>query len=287
MFFDSIRLEQPFSFSSFTGNWTHHELHIHDCLEIGVISRNRVKYRIGSKEYVGKEGDVFLLRPFEPHWALSYEGESYDCQMLLFNSSAVRNVPDGDQLIVPFYSWVDMMSPRIDASTEAALAIRDCIADALTAADKKLAGWRAKQYASFIQILITVCDIYNLHVPENSDHRRASDMASALKGVQVFLAQYQDPITSEHALEASGLKRSAFHTLFRQLTGLTPHVFLSRIRVHAAMDLLVNSNLSILEISEESGFPSLSTFNKQFKSFLNCSPSTYRLQSPHRHLSSY
>ncbi|MBB3128830.1 AraC-like DNA-binding protein [Paenibacillus rhizosphaerae] len=280
MFYESIRLDQPFKFSSFTGNWATHELHIHDCLEIGVITANRVKYRIGDHEYVGTAGDVFLLRPFEPHWCFSCEGEDYGYQMLLFHSSAVRSVPDGEQLIIPFYSWADTMSPCIPAETEAAQTISICMNAALMAGSKQQAGWNARQYASFIQILISIYDLYGgYHSAGTGNRRIAADTVAAFKGVQVYLSRYQEPIAAEDGRAASGLTRTAYHQLFRQLTGLTPHVFLSRIRVHAAMDLLANSGLSMIEICEESGFLSLSTFNKQFKNLLGCSPSAYRQQA--------
>jgi transcriptional regulator GlxA family with amidase domain len=59
--------------------------------------------------------------------------------------------------------------------------------------------------------------------------------------------------------------KTSYFKDFRSLTGQTPNEFVNLLRVQNAMELLRTTDHAMIEVAESSGFPSLSTFNKQFK----------------------
>jgi AraC-like DNA-binding protein len=71
-----------------------------------------------------------------------------------------------------------------------------------------------------------------------------------------------------------------FCKLFRKVTGLTFTEFVSRTRVEKAKNFLLNRNLRISEIAYESGFQSLTHFNRVFKKVVGESPTAYRGHLP-------
>ncbi len=71
----------------------------------------------------------------------------------------------------------------------------------------------------------------------------------------------------------------AFCRFFKQHTNKTFFEFLIELRIANACQLLTaNTKLSIVEISEKSGFSSISNFNRRFKKVKGTTPSVYRRQ---------
>ena len=68
-----------------------------------------------------------------------------------------------------------------------------------------------------------------------------------------------------------------FHRLFKLVVGESVHVYIRRIRMEfAANQLMFDNKASVLEIANKSGFSSLSSFSRAFKSTFNMSPGQWR-----------
>jgi len=71
-----------------------------------------------------------------------------------------------------------------------------------------------------------------------------------------------------------------FCKLFKKATGLNFTEYLSQLRIEKAKNLLLNPNLRVSEIAYETGFQSLTHFNRVFKRIAGQSPTTYRKRLP-------
>lgn len=89
-------------------------------------------------------------------------------------------------------------------------------------------------------------------------------------------AHYMDDFTLEDMASATGFSKYHFSRLFKQYTGYSFCSYICRRRIRVAEELLEQPDLSITEIAMQSGFPSISTFNRAFRQQKNCSPSEYR-----------
>ena len=67
-----------------------------------------------------------------------------------------------------------------------------------------------------------------------------------------------------------------FANLFRQSTGIAPHRYVLGRRIERAQELLSTTNLSLSEITLESGFASQSHFTDVFRRMLGTTPRRYR-----------
>ena len=79
--------------------------------------------------------------------------------------------------------------------------------------------------------------------------------------------------------QLSGLVNMAEGSLcrfFRMKMGMTVFEYLNQLKVELACKLLMDKDLSILEVCLDSGFNNLSHFNKQFKKINSLPPSEYR-----------
>ena len=84
------------------------------------------------------------------------------------------------------------------------------------------------------------------------------------------------------ALTLVGLAREAamspYHFLrtFRDVTGLTPHRFILRTRLHRAALRLQQNDDTVAAIAYECGFNDLATFNRRFRRVTGLTPVAYR-----------
>jgi AraC-like DNA-binding protein len=74
----------------------------------------------------------------------------------------------------------------------------------------------------------------------------------------------------------AAMTKQAFCKYFKKRTNKTYFRFLNELRIENACQLLrANTEYSIVEIAERSGFNNISNFNRQFKSIKRMTPSEY------------
>lgn len=276
MFYDDIRLDDELNFVKKIGTLTEHEMHVHDALEISVVLKNNVKYHLFDRDYHGKPGDVYVFRPFEPHWNLAEDSDKpVEWTMVLFAPSIVRSIPEGHKLLTPFYT-ADKFSPLIPADTSYAQAIQIASKQAIAEGELQLPGWRAKQYLYFIDILVTIFRYYEAVQQDGLSNKKTDQ--GIIEVIQYMLSHFSEDIDINEMIVMSNLRKTLFFKKFKAITSLTPNEFISRLRLQAAIYLLDHTTKSITDIAFECGFHSLSYFNKQFKQYRNISPREQRNQ---------
>jgi AraC family transcriptional regulator len=80
----------------------------------------------------------------------------------------------------------------------------------------------------------------------------------------------------EEIASAAYLSEYHFARLFKQITGVTPHVYLANVRLERARKLLADTALPISEIAAIVGYQSQSHFSKMFRSVTGITPRAYR-----------
>ena len=84
--------------------------------------------------------------------------------------------------------------------------------------------------------------------------------------------------TIEDLAAANNYSVNYFRKIFKKYTGMTPLDYIINFRLRVASTFLRTTNKSVLEIAEESGFPTLSSFNRYFKKKFGTTPSQWRKQ---------
>lgn len=87
---------------------------------------------------------------------------------------------------------------------------------------------------------------------------------------------YMEELSLEQVADNIGFSKFHFSRLFKQYTTFTFCDYLCYRRIKAAEELLILPDYSITEVALQSGFPSISTFNRIFKQQKGCTPSEYR-----------
>jgi len=108
---------------------------------------------------------------------------------------------------------------------------------------------------------------------ELSRHPRTAAIQTALAHLE---KNYRRKITLGELARLAHMAPNHFGRTFRAATHLTPMEYLSRVRLRAAQNLLLSTDLSITEIALESGFYDAAHFSRTFSAGMGCAPLRYR-----------
>lgn len=85
-----------------------------------------------------------------------------------------------------------------------------------------------------------------------------------------------EPISIKQLTDVVGQSERQFRRRFTTATGLAPLQYLTKIRMEYAQDLLRETNLSMADVAEASGYTNNAYFSKAFRDHASVSPSDYR-----------
>jgi transcriptional regulator GlxA family with amidase domain len=88
--------------------------------------------------------------------------------------------------------------------------------------------------------------------------------------------KYTGTVTQAQAAALAGMTASGFSRFFRRAAGTTFVEHLAGLRVAHAADLLVETDLPVVDVSLRAGFSNLSNFNRRFRRMKAMTPREFR-----------
>ena len=107
-------------------------------------------------------------------------------------------------------------------------------------------------------------------------HERIRAMQRMGKLMEYIQNNYQKQITIEDAAMQVAYEKSNFCKQFKKATQMTFHQYLNMIRISKACILLNDTNYTINDVAEKTGFPETKTFCRVFKELMKNTPGKYR-----------
>ncbi|ADE54968.1 helix-turn-helix domain-containing protein [Coraliomargarita akajimensis] len=138
------------------------------------------------------------------------------------------------------------------------------------------ASAKAERNAAYRRWLEMAARIFAEELSAPQDHSVGAIPSKIAKAARLIQARHRDQLSLANIAQSVDLSRERLSRLFHQSLGLTFSEYLSQTRLATARKLLTESELPITQIAYESGFQSLSQFNRRFKSSERESPSTFR-----------
>lgn len=126
----------------------------------------------------------------------------------------------------------------------------------------------------FFLTLLNVCAGL---VTKSIDVKRPTATDPALRrAIDLTEVRLAKTTTAGEVAREVSLSERSMQRRFREDVGMTWSETLTRLRMIRAVQLLAEDDLSIIQIAGESGFSSLSAFNRAFRSFAGGTPSDFR-----------
>jgi AraC-like DNA-binding protein len=92
------------------------------------------------------------------------------------------------------------------------------------------------------------------------------------KAVAWLRSNYEKPLRVEHLATIAGMSRSTLHHHFRALTAMSPLQFQKQLRLHAARQRMLTSEVDAASAAFEVGYESPSQFNREYRRFFGQPP---------------
>lgn len=249
-------------------------MHWHTAMEIIMPIENTYAVGMNKMAYSLKVGDILIIPPGELH-AL-YAPSTGSRIVMLFDASLLGNVK-GFSGILPL-----LMQPRI-ISKDTAPDIYDVQKDLLFRIQDEYNGnnplREAAIYALIIQLFV---NIGRNHMDSETLFPlvRQGKQKEYIEKFNMIFDYIDKNYTEDLSLDAvsgvAGFSKFHFSRLFKQFTDMSFYDYLNQRRVRAAETLLLDPDIPITEIAMRSGFSSISTFNRVFKSVKECTPSEFK-----------
>jgi two-component system response regulator YesN len=106
------------------------------------------------------------------------------------------------------------------------------------------------------------------------------------KALEMIKARMQDPPTLGELASFTGLSRTYFSYVFKEVTGVKFQEYLMETRLNKAKDLLPHIDLKIKQIAYEAGFSDPNYFCRTFKKRTGSNPTDWRLAKFLKHKNS-
>ena len=137
-----------------------------------------------------------------------------------------------------------------------------------------------KQYEAVLRLLT----VFSQHLASLSNQLMISAEqveSPMVTRAKVYITEHQAEEVSLRQV-AAAVNSSAFYfcKMFKQATGLTFTDYLARTRIEKVKNLLLNPHKRISEVAYETGFQSLSQFNRVFRRITGQAPTVWRAKLP-------
>lgn len=261
-------------------------LHFHNCLEIGICHSDG-----GTLEFTGKTlsfqaDDVTCIPRNVPHTTYSFPGtESHWSYLFLDPAELFRNLLPGswsnhDLSINPFENYQYIMSK------EKYPLIHYLLTQIIKELEIQKPGYQISAKGLLLSLYI---ELYRIQHEEGGPikQNRQKDNTPPLPPENALVIapaldyieeNYMQPLTIEFLADLCHWSPTHFRRVFHEIMAVSPLEYLNNTRIMKACNLLRSTEESILSISENTGFHSVSSFNRYFIKLFQMAPREYRKQ---------
>ncbi|MCL2834710.1 MAG: AraC family transcriptional regulator [Treponema sp.] len=261
-------------------------LHWHEPLELLYILKGKLNFSLDGKSRECRQGDIIVIDSGLVHGFFDPQPETL-ARIFQFGRSLVDEALNGlrdNQIFTaqdrPIFKRKAVISGSLDPGLYSG--IENLLAEIFSENEKKLPGYKLAVKSGLYELTLKLLR----GIPhEISPVLKTSAGAGAEKNGTQYLERifsfllnhYNRPqLSLDDAAAEAGLSRFYLSRFLKEKTGQGFHDHLTLLRMRNAEKYLTGSDIPIIEVAFLSGFQSLATFNRIFKSQTGLTPSAFR-----------
>lgn len=265
----------PFEISdSFGVDEGYRVLHWHQEFEICRIKSGTGQYLINGIDYSFEKDDIFVISNNDIH--LCHDDQNLVMQVLMFDPSFIHS-DSADPL--SFENIIFLQNSRkIDKANPFHQKLSEIILQIENEYLQEHNGYQLMIKSLLLQFIAwgirSIDDFENKRLSRNINPASAERVRRIMNYIKYH---YSEKISLNQLAEMEKISVSYLCKSFKKITGTSLINYIICKRITEAKRLLKFSEKSILDISIECGFPSISNFNNSFKKLVGYTPYEYRL----------
>jgi len=277
-----INREDPhfFCYETTTGYYTHPVMHRHEFHEFYFFLEGSGEQLTPRHHVPMALDDLYFFPAGQAH--ISNGPKEGIClgSVLYLSTYLFSTSMDGDHDAHRMIKWLAQRAERgenlIRLTPGGRAQLRTLFRAMATEFHRKEPGFKCIVKARILEMLFTIMRDEAMQ-PALQTVFRPAGSRERLDDVYHFLhMHYMKPLTITEVAEIAHMSRSHFHAVFKEETGHTFTEYLNDLRANAASILLQESDLSILEIASQCGFPCVSHFYHVFRTQFGMTPREMR-----------
>lgn len=251
-------------------------IHWHTATEVIMPIENNYSAVVDDTRIFLNPGDILIIPPGELHQL--FAPETGKRLIMQFDSTLLHPLNGLDSTFHLLRPYI-VISSRQDEELHSSL--KPLLLELMNEYFSRSMLKEASSFAMLIQFFVLVGRSY-MHqercFPHRKNQKQQHKYIDKLLEVCNYINEHcTEEIQIDMLAELAGFSKFHFMRLFKQFMGISCYNYLNQHRIMHAEKLLIDPNLSIMEVAMSSGFGSLPTFNRVFKNYKKCTPSDYKL----------
>jgi AraC-like DNA-binding protein len=254
-----------------------YQMHWHSYGEIMLVGPGETNvYKVNQNTYELAPGDLVLIWPMEMHAIIDADRE--EALVIQFSNSFMNSLFDL-QRIMHFYRNLHVICINSHPELAAKLGLiaykmKDIFFSDST--DREL-----RCCMLLMEFMLTLDKYRSEFVPELSEEIQngyTDDIMRRMISVTEYIKNNltADDLSQSTMAQRAGISKDYFSRIFKNVTGMNYSKWLNMIRLEKATELLALSDRTLTEVAMLSGFQSIPSFNRVFRTEKGMPPSEYR-----------
>ncbi|MGL6261513.1 helix-turn-helix domain-containing protein [Vibrio sp. WXL103] len=266
------RDHHSFTAYEFESSEFEHPYHFHHETELVFITRGFGKVLIGNTTCDFQAGDIFLIGSNVPHRFQTAHGEKQP----LF-SYVLQFTPDCFGSLFTETPELDRIAKMISHAKHG-MVIRHAPESLFSSMTELIQAKGVSSVITFLRLLSEVninaqLEFLSTQIEQDTEIQSTTKIHASIEWIN---SNYHREINLDDIAQQTHMNKNAFCRAFKAQTGTSPMSYITQVRIEAAANLLLKSAKGIADIGFSVGFPTVSSFNRNFKQIKGVSPSMYR-----------
>ena len=251
-------------------------LHFHNLMEIGICRSGEGVLGLNQDKIQYRTGDITIIPENYPHITISDGEEPNFWEYIFFNPKGIIEelFPGSPAYQNEIMEQINKQ-PLVLKSEENAMLLRmfDCI---LEEKQKESTHYHLMIRFFIRAFVIEMLRQYDKEIDMtiSTGGENISPIAPALKYIN---ENYATQIKARELAETCNISETHFRRLFEDYTNMSPMDYVNLIRIQNACELMKKTSDSMDVVAVKCGFTTTSTFNRNFKKFLDTSPYQWKI----------
>ena len=248
-------------------------LHWHEDAEFIYIKKGTGIIIIDGNENTVAAGDIAFILPGKVHGIYQLSDNSMEYENIIFDSKMFASNLDEfyDRFLMPFFENTVDIPQVFRPGVTGYESIKRYLDSNDNISKHREGAWGLAIKGNLYLLLFNLVTLYADKI-DTTSKKKIDKLKPVIKYVEL---NYSSPISVSQMAELAGFSESHFMRFFKDAFGASFVTYLNDYRLSMASRLLLQTDETVLSISQQVGFENLSHFNRQFKRKYNKTPREY------------